>query len=115
MLHNAIVLYRRTVTFSYIVLTNQSPWLHIPRYWRDGINIYDGVLTIATTGIELMLALPNGFNDWSMVKYLLVLRVMRLTRLLSKINQYKVKDIIYYLVHCHNDIMTEVQVVNTSA
>ena len=29
MLHNAVVLYRRTITFSYIVSTNQS-WLHIP-------------------------------------------------------------------------------------
>ena len=29
-LHNVVVLYRRTITFSYIVSTNQTPRLHIP-------------------------------------------------------------------------------------
>ena len=30
-LHDAVVLYRRTITFTYIVSTNQSPRLRIPR------------------------------------------------------------------------------------
>ena len=30
MLHNAVVLYRRTISFSYIASTNQSPRLRIP-------------------------------------------------------------------------------------
>ena len=47
MLHNVVVLYRRTITFSYIVSTNQSALLRIPnvparrrrlrlRTWRQG-------------------------------------------------------------------------------
>ena len=33
MLHNAVVLYRRTITFRYTVSTNQSPRLRIPTFW----------------------------------------------------------------------------------
>ena len=36
MLHNVVLLYRRTISFSYIVSTNQSR-LHIPNVWSRGL------------------------------------------------------------------------------
>ena len=60
------------------------------RYWKDPINAYDGVITIVSAIIEIMLVLPNGFNDAMFLRWLIVMRVLRLTRLLGKVQLYKV-------------------------
>jgi two pore calcium channel protein len=60
------------------------------KYWRDPLNAYDGIITILSTGVEIALVVPNGFDQGVWLKWLIVMRVLRLTRLLIKVRLYKV-------------------------
>jgi len=60
------------------------------KYWRDPLNAYDGVITLLSTGVEVALVVPNGFDQGVWLKWLIVMRVLRLTRLLVKVRLYKV-------------------------
>lgn len=60
------------------------------RYWRDPLNCYDGIVTIASTTVEIMLVVPNGFDNGMWLKWLIVMRILRITRLLIKVRLYKV-------------------------
>ena len=60
------------------------------KYWRDPLNAYDGVITLLSTGVEIALVVPNGFDQGVWLKWLIVMRVLRLTRLLIKVRLYKV-------------------------
>ena len=60
------------------------------KYWRDPLNCYDGIITLLSTGVEVALLVPNGFDQGVWLKWLIVMRVLRLTRLLIKVRLYKV-------------------------
>lgn len=60
------------------------------KYWRDPLNCYDGIITILSTGVEVALMVPNGFDQAIWLRWLIVMRVLRLTRLLIKVRLYKV-------------------------
>ena len=53
------------------------------RYWRHPLNAYDGTITIISGVGELYIFWPNGYNDPSLVRYVLIARLLRLLRLLS--------------------------------
>ena len=60
------------------------------KYWRDPLNAYDGIITLLSTGVEIALVVPNDFDQGVWLKWLIVMRVLRLTRLLIKVRLYKV-------------------------
>lgn len=60
------------------------------KYWRDPLNCYDGIITVLSTGVEIALVTPNGFDHAIWLRWLIVMRVLRLTRLLIKVRLYKV-------------------------
>ena len=60
------------------------------KYWRDPLNCYDGIITLLSTGVEIALIVPNQFDQLIWLKWLIVMRVLRLTRLLIKVRLFKV-------------------------
>ena len=60
------------------------------KYWRDPLNCYDGIITLLSTGVEIALVVPNSFDQLIWLKWLIVMRVLRLTRLLIKVRLFKV-------------------------
>ena len=65
-------------------------WALLFKYWRDPLNAYDGIITLLSTGVEIALVVPNDFDQGVWLKWLIVMRVLRLTRLLIKVRLYKV-------------------------
>eukprot|EP00947_MAST-08B_sp_MAST-8B-sp1_P005435 g5435.t1 len=59
-------------------------------YWGNVLNAYDGIITLVSGAAELYVFIPNNYNNPSLVRYVLLARLLRLARLLSAFTCFQV-------------------------
>lgn len=77
-------------------MTSKIILLGSKTYWGSYRNLFDGAITILSVGVTCYVYYPNGFNDSRLIKYVVMIRVLRLGRLLVNVKEYQ--DILQALV-----------------
>lgn len=60
------------------------------RYWSQFKNQFDFLVTLATTATMILVFYPNSFSDPKIIRYVAMLRLLRVTRLLLRVRETRV-------------------------
>ena len=60
------------------------------RYWRRWRNRFDGVISVVSLGAELLIVVPNAYNQRGAIRFIMFVRMLRVLRVFADLEQFSV-------------------------